>query len=366
MFSAFCFAYLPGESEFASLDGGHGVFGNPAAVPAFDSWGALADYQFDDGISTFRMGGNLDHLAAGFSYSRDGKGFDESRWSLSHGSEWLARSIFLGTRVEALRSAAFDGTQWLFSAGAMIRPLNAISLGYSGRNLLQGGPGEQKMVHDLGATVRVGNLVSVSYDVENFKRHRMLFELELYGTRVGFKLPVHDDTREYSQNRKKYFSHALQSLADCFGGLFVAGLFKEGEHVLLVGLNTGLVERIHAKGVGAYAACEFKEVKQGAKVEGINLLKANCHLRHAAVDVSELGAKLCHVVAMLHVLAGKEVKLVKVLFIGTNHNAALGFLNVENSLKHNAGAFLDELTHGVKVCGVIHAGGEDTLSVLAF
>lgn len=198
MFSAFCFAYLPGESEFASLDGGHGVFGNPAAIPAFDSWGALADYQFDDGISTFRMGGNLDHLAAGFSYSRDGKGFDESRWSLSHGSEWLARSIFLGTRVEALRSAAFDGTQWLFSAGAMIRPLNAISLGYSGRNLLQGGPGEQKMVHDLGATVRVGNLVSVSYDVENFKRHRMLFELELYGTRVGFKLPIHDDSREYT------------------------------------------------------------------------------------------------------------------------------------------------------------------------
>ena len=86
MFSAFCFAYLPGESEFASLDGGHGVFGNPAAIPAFDSWGALADYQFDDGISTFRMGGNLDHLAAGFSYSRDGKGFDESRWCLSHGS----------------------------------------------------------------------------------------------------------------------------------------------------------------------------------------------------------------------------------------------------------------------------------------
>ena len=112
------FAYLPGESEFASLDGGHGIFGNPASISAFDSWGALTDYQFDDGISLFRIGGNLDHFAAGFSYSRDGKGFDESRWSLSHGSAWLARSIFLGTRVEALRSAAFEGTQWLFSAGA--------------------------------------------------------------------------------------------------------------------------------------------------------------------------------------------------------------------------------------------------------
>lgn len=196
--SALCFAYLPGESEFASLDGGHGIFGNPAAIPAFDSWGALTDYQFDDGISAFRIGGNLDHFAAGFSYSRDGKGFDESRWSLSHGSEWLARSVFLGTRVEALRSAAFEGTQWLFSAGAIIRPLNVISLGYSGRNLLQGGPEEQKMIHDLGATFRLWNLFSVSYDVENFKRHRMLFELELYGTRVGFKVPIRDDSREYT------------------------------------------------------------------------------------------------------------------------------------------------------------------------
>jgi protease-4 len=196
--SAFCFAYLPGESDFASLDGGHGIFGNPAAIPAFDSWGALTDYQFDDGISTFRIGGNLDHLAAGFSYSRDGKGFDESRWSLSHGSEWLARCLFLGTRVEALRSADFNGTEWLFSAGAIVRPLNVVSIGYSGRNLLQGGPKRQKMIHDLGATVRVGNLLSVSYDVENFKRHRMLFELELYGIRAGFKLPIYDDSREYS------------------------------------------------------------------------------------------------------------------------------------------------------------------------
>ena len=126
LFSALSFAYLPGESEFASLEGGHGIFGNPAAIPAFDSWGALTDYQFDDGISTFRVGGNLDHLAAGFSYSRDGKGFDESRWSLSHGSEWLARSIFLGTRVEALRSADFNGTEWLFSAGAIIHPMNFV------------------------------------------------------------------------------------------------------------------------------------------------------------------------------------------------------------------------------------------------
>lgn len=192
------FAYLPGESDFPSLEGAHGIFGNPAGVPAFDSWGAMTDFQFDDGISSFRIGGNLDHVAAGFSYSRDGKGFDESRWSLSHGSGWFGRLVFLGTRIEALRSADFEGTEWLFSAGAMIRPFNMLSLGYTGTNLLQGGPEEQKRVHDLGATFRVGNTFSVSYDIENFKRHRLLFELELFGTRLGFKMPIQDDNREWT------------------------------------------------------------------------------------------------------------------------------------------------------------------------
>lgn len=192
------FAYLPGESDFPSLEGAHGIFGNPAGIPAFDSWGAMTDYQYDDGISSFRVGGNLDHVAAGFSYSRDGKGFDESRWSLSHGSGWFGRLLFLGTRVEALRSADFEGTEWLFSAGAMVRPFSLLSLGYTGSNLLQGGPEEQRRIHDLSATFRIGNVLGVSYDVENFKRHRLLFELEIYGTRVGFKWPIHDESREYS------------------------------------------------------------------------------------------------------------------------------------------------------------------------
>lgn len=195
--SALSFAYLPGESEFPSLEGGHGIFGNPAGIPAFDSWGTLMDYQYDNEISTFRVGGNLDNFAAGFSYSRDGKGFDESRWSLSHGSEWFNRLAFLGTRVEALRSAEFGGTEWLFSAGAIIRPFSMLSLGYTGTNLVHAGPTSATRYHDLGATIRLGHFASVSYDVENFKRHRLLFELELYGVRVGFRMPIQDDSREY-------------------------------------------------------------------------------------------------------------------------------------------------------------------------
>ena len=66
--AASAFAYLPGESGFVSLEGAHGVFGNPAGLSALDSKGALASYQFDDGITEFRVGGNLDRIGAGFEY----------------------------------------------------------------------------------------------------------------------------------------------------------------------------------------------------------------------------------------------------------------------------------------------------------
>ena len=45
------FAYLPGESRFVSIEGDHGLFGNPAGLSAFDSWGALGAYEYDDGLS---------------------------------------------------------------------------------------------------------------------------------------------------------------------------------------------------------------------------------------------------------------------------------------------------------------------------
>ena len=51
VFTALSFAYIPGESGFVSLEYEHGIFGNPAGVSAFDSRGALLDYQYDNGTS---------------------------------------------------------------------------------------------------------------------------------------------------------------------------------------------------------------------------------------------------------------------------------------------------------------------------
>ena len=116
------FAYLPGESGFVSLEGAHGVFGNPAGLTAFDSWGTLLDYQYDDEISQFRVGGNLDHFGAGFEYRYADKGLDESRWSLTYSTDILRRYFFWGSRLTAFRSSAFEGTEWSYTQGVMLRP----------------------------------------------------------------------------------------------------------------------------------------------------------------------------------------------------------------------------------------------------
>lgn len=211
--SAISYAYLPGESGFVSLDGAHGVFGNPAGLSALDSKGALASYYFDDGITEFRVGGNLDRVGAGFEYRFDGKGMDESRWNLTHGFPLFDRSVFWGNRITAFRSADFEGTEWTYSPGILIRPFRAISLGYSCDNLLYLGPHSMKRIHNAGATIRLGDFFSASYDVEDWKEHRLLFELGLYGMRFGFKMPIHGEDDEYTL-----------TLSSSFGGYLDASL----------------------------------------------------------------------------------------------------------------------------------------------
>ena len=210
-FSSISFAYLPGESGFVSLEGAHGVFGNPAGLSALDSRGALASYNYDDGITEIRAGGNLDHFGAGFEYRFDGNGMDESRWNLTHGFSLLDRSVFWGHRLTAFRSADFKGTEWTYSPGVLIRPFRMLSLGYSCDNLLYVGPASMERVHNAGATLRLGDLLGVSYDVENWKEHRLLFELSLYGMRFGFKMPIHGNDDEYTLTLSSSFGGHLDA-----------------------------------------------------------------------------------------------------------------------------------------------------------
>lgn len=186
-------AYIPGESGFVSLENEHGIWGNPAGVSAFDSKGALVSYDYDNEVSNFRIGGNLDNWAAGFDYLQGPHGFDESRWGLTHSFDLFDRALFFGHRVTAFRSSDFNGTEWSYAPGVLIRPFRFLSLGYSCDNLLYVGPQAQERTQNLGATLRLGNSFSVSYDVENFEDHRLLLELESYSFRWGFRIPLYGD-----------------------------------------------------------------------------------------------------------------------------------------------------------------------------
>ncbi|WP_294650756.1 signal peptide peptidase SppA [Fibrobacter succinogenes] len=191
--AAYALAYIPGESGFVSLENEHGIWGNPAGLAAFDSKGALISYDYDKSIKDFRIGGNLEHWAAGFEYIQGPHHLDFSRWSITHGNALLNRTIFVGERVNAIRTADFTGTEWSMDLGVMIHPLSFVSLGYSCDNVLYAGPQAPERVQNLGATLRLGPLFSVSYDVEDFEDHRLLFELGLYGVRWGFRMPLHGD-----------------------------------------------------------------------------------------------------------------------------------------------------------------------------
>lgn len=195
VFMAVCasFAYIPGESGFVSQDGGHGIFGNPASLSAFDSKGVLLGYQFDDNVSALRAGANLERLGVGFDYRTDGEGFDEARWSATYSFPMFDRLLFWGTRVQALRSADFDGTEWTLDQGFLVRPFNWLSLGYTCENLLYLGPESQDRIHSFGATLRIGRNLAVSYDWEDFENHRLLLELGLYGFRFAFQMPLYGD-----------------------------------------------------------------------------------------------------------------------------------------------------------------------------
>lgn len=187
------FAYIPGESGFVSQDGGHGIFGNPASLSAFDSKGVLLGYQFDDNVSALRAGANLERLGVGFDYRTDGEGFDEARWSATYSFPMFDRLLFWGTRVQALRSADFEGTEWTLDQGFLVRPFNWLSLGYTCENLLYLGPESQDRTHSFGATLRIGRNLAVSYDWEDFENHRLLLELGLYGFRFAFQMPLYGD-----------------------------------------------------------------------------------------------------------------------------------------------------------------------------
>ena len=141
----------------------------------------------------------------------------------------------------------------------------------------------------------------------------------------------------------------MDTLEYLLGLSLVTRLAKEGEHILLVCLHTRLIERIDAKGVCTHATGKLKEVEDGAKSLLIDAFDAHLDLRHATVNVGKFGSELGHCIAMFHPLACKIVELVKILLIAADDKLPVGVLNLDCGLKHYTLAFLDKLSHRVKI-----------------
>ena len=61
-----------------------------------------------------------------------------------------------------------------------------------------------------------------------------------------------------------YSKNSAQALTQLLAHFLVSGLAEQREHVLLIALNTRLVERVHAEEIAGDGAGLLEEVEQGA------------------------------------------------------------------------------------------------------
>ena len=132
---------------------------------------------------------------------------------------------------------------------------------------------------------------------------------------------------------------------DCFGLFFVTGLLEHGEHIALVGFYAGLVEGVDIEYISAYAAACLKEVDELAEVLLGEGGKENLDVGYAAVDVSDAGAELSHLVDFVDALACDVVEAVEVGFVGGDAELTLCAAYRDYGLEDGALAFLNPLAH---------------------
>ena len=146
--------------------------------------------------------------------------------------------------------------------------------------------------------------------------------------------------------------------------ILVAGLAEQGEHILLVAFDAGLVEGIDAEQIAGDRACLLKEVDQITEVVFIHLIDGENDIGNAAVVVRQYGTLKRLAVDEFHRLAGQEVQTVHILGIGTELDLSLYTVKKYNGLKEIASAVLNVLTHRVQVGGEDDGSREDTLLIL--
>ena len=148
--------------------------------------------------------------------------------------------------------------------------------------------------------------------------------------------------------------------------LLIAGLSKESKHVLLVRLDTGLIERIYGKQVSGDAACLLEKVNQLAEPVCGKLGNMNDQIRNFTVDMCKNRSLQGLLVDFVQIHSGKEVQSVQIVFVVRDLECMTRCIDGDNRLKQNPLAVLDVLSHGMKIRRIVNAGRENAAAVLAF
>ena len=164
-------------------------------------------------------------------------------------------------------------------------------------------------------------------------------------------------------NIKHYTLFILQALLDSFALCLITWLVEQCEHILLVCLNTRLVEWVHLFQETADTASLLEEVDQLTEVVSVQLWYVNQDIRNTTVNVSQASTEFSHLVHLIHTLALQEVQTIKVFIIVREEQLLVRSLYADNSFEDRTLTFLNPLTHRVEVGSEVASCREDTLLV---
>ncbi|MDR2554890.1 MAG: signal peptide peptidase SppA [Fibromonadaceae bacterium] len=204
LFASTVFASVAGESRYASLSQDGGMQGNPAALNAFGSSGAIFSYgktgENIGNMDNFLFGIWGSNFGAAFDWTNGKNGYDRSEWSFVGSESNSSRSFFFGSRFSATRVSQKHGTSFLFSPGFLIRPASLVSIGFWSEHAFQYGFYQNRM-QNAGFSIRPVSGITASWNanIKNYEqlkhfssqvRQNILLELEAFDLTLGLEYPL--------------------------------------------------------------------------------------------------------------------------------------------------------------------------------
>ena len=184
-----------------------------------------------------------------------------------------------------------------------------------------------------------------------------------------------DGPGRFGQNKKaesgdSAFCLMCGCLQPCFDGfrcLLVARLVQQGEHIFLVRLHAGLVERVYAEDVTADAAGASRRSRAAnrwrvRRSAGISMRMLGTPPSTCASCTPSSAMRLTSEMRF----PARKLRPSRFSAVGLDNHLVGGFGNRNDRLEQRAFAVLNVLSHRVQVGRQRDAGREDALALLAF